>query len=85
MLDAFRFTGEHRFVFVHCHVTICNGNELLSECKKTCSSYNGGRLRKREVGDHLINEYSLVQGPVYLVRMKRDVHKAELSSIYGQF
>lgn len=73
---AFQFTGNHPFVFIHCHVVICDRNDSLSECRKTCPSSNG-RLRKREVHDELIDGYSLGQGPVHLVRRKRDLDRAE--------
>ena len=53
-------------------MVICDRNDSLSECRKTCPSSNG-RLRKREVHDHLIDGYSLGQGPVYLVRSKREL------------
>ncbi|KAL9955740.1 hypothetical protein ACROYT_G037108 [Oculina patagonica] len=78
--EAFQFIANHSFVFVHCHVIICNGSDLLSECKKMCPS---GGVRKRQAPDHVTDKYSLVQGPIHLARDKRDENEMELSDKNG--
>ena len=69
-LEAFKFLANHPFVFVHCHVTVCNATDPDSLCSKTCSV--SGR-RKREVNDLMTDElYSLAQGPIHLARTKEE-------------
>ncbi|XP_078375736.1 uncharacterized protein LOC144659170 [Oculina patagonica] len=57
-LEAFEFIKQP-FVFIHCHVIICNASNPQSRCARGCES--NGRVR-REVGDHKV--YSLAQGPI---------------------
>ncbi|CAH3026059.1 unnamed protein product, partial [Porites evermanni] len=59
-LEAFEFVDEP-FVFVHCHVIVCNATDPQSRCARGCEKKP--RLR-REVQHHKI--YSLVQGPMTL-------------------
>jgi len=69
-LEAFKFIADHPFVFVHCHVIICNTTDPGSQCAKSCPS--GGRGR-REVSGHTTDDmYSLSQGPLVLARKKRE-------------
>ena len=63
-LEAFEFVDQP-FVFVHCHVIICNATDPQSRCARGCEKKP--RLR-REVQHHKI--YSLVQGPMTLDRNK---------------
>ena len=72
-LEAFKFIADHPFVFVHCHVIVCNATNPDSQCAKKCPSGrppNG--LARRAVNDPVTVVYSLVQGPLYLVREKRE-------------
>ncbi|XP_078377858.1 ZP domain-containing protein-like, partial [Oculina patagonica] len=66
-LEAFRFISDHPFVFVHCHVIVCNATDPDSQCVKNCQSSG---LARRSVDDHVNDVYSLVQGPLYLVQEK---------------
>ena len=59
-LEAFQFVKQP-FVFIHCHVVICNASDLKSRCARGCES--GGRVR-RELGEQKV--YSLAQGPITL-------------------
>ena len=59
-LEAFEFVDQP-FVFIHCHVVICNASDAQSRCARGCEEK--GRVR-REVEDH--NVYSLAQGPIIL-------------------
>ena len=69
-LEAFKFIADYPFVFVHCHVTICNAINPGSQCAKKCPS--NGR-RRREVRDHMTDHvYALAQGPIHLAREKRE-------------
>ena len=69
-LEAFKFIANHPFVFVHCHVIVCNATDPGSKCAKKCPSSGRG---KREVSDHMGNDvYSLAQGPLHLAREKRE-------------
>ncbi|XP_078348194.1 uncharacterized protein LOC144633237 isoform X2 [Oculina patagonica] len=78
--EAFQFIAAHSFVFVHCHVIICDGADLLSECKKVCPS---GGMRKRQAPGHVTDKYLLVQGPILLAREKQDGNQMELSDKNG--
>ena len=59
-LEAFEFVNE-TFVFLHCHMVICNASDTQSKCARGCEKKS--RLR-REVGHHKV--YSLAQGPLIL-------------------
>jgi len=69
-LEAFKFIADHPFVFVHCHVIVCNASDPSSKCIKKCPSSGRGR---RQVNDHMTDyAYSLAQGPLHLAREKRE-------------
>ncbi|KAL9968112.1 hypothetical protein ACROYT_G026444 [Oculina patagonica] len=68
-LETFKFIADHPFVFVHCHVTVCNATDPDSQCAKKCPSSGRGR---RAVSDHVTDVYFLAQGPLHLARGKRD-------------
>jgi len=69
-LEAFKFIANHPFVFVHCHVIVCNATNPSSKCNQKCPSSGRGR---REVNDHVTDDvYSLAQGPLHLARKKRE-------------
>ena len=57
-LEAFEFVDQP-FVFIHCHVVICNASDAQSRCAQGCRKND--RVR-RDVGGH--NVYSLAQGPI---------------------
>ena len=72
-LEAFKFIADHPFVFVHCHVFVCNATNPVSQCAKICPSSGRG---KRVVSDHVIDDvYSLAQGPIHLAGGKRERKK----------
>ena len=72
-LEAFKFIADHPFVFVHCHVIVCNATNPASQCAKICPSTGRG---KRVVSDHVIDDvYSLAQGPIHLAGGKRERKK----------
>lgn len=49
---------------------LCNATDPDSECAKECSSHDG--IARRAVSDHVTKVYSLVQGPLYLVREQQE-------------
>ena len=69
-LEAFKFIADHPFVFVHCHVILCNATEPGSKCAKKC--VQGGRGRRDASTQMTDDVYSLVQGPLHLEREKRE-------------
>lgn len=70
-LEAFEFIADHSFVFVHCHVIICNATDPGSKCAKKCPSSGRGRREVLE-SDHMNkNAYSVALGPLHLTREKR--------------
>ena len=68
-LEAFKFIADHPFVFVHCHVIVCNATDPDSQCAKKCPSSGRGI---RSVSDHVADVYSLSQGPLHLARETRE-------------
>ena len=63
-LESFKFIGEHAFVFVHCHVRICNISDPDSKCVRICED-----RRKRDVSyasESRDDMYPLAQGPLSL-------------------
>ena len=72
-LEAFKFIADHPFVFVHCHVIVCNATDPTSKCGKKCSPSGRGR---REVSSHMTDDvYMLAQGPIHLGHQKRDANE----------
>ena len=70
-LEAFEFIADYSFVFVHCHVIICNATDPGSKCAKKCPSSGRGRREVLE-SDHMNkNAYSVALGPLHLTREKR--------------
>ena len=60
-LEAFKFLGEHEFVYMHCKVKICNAKDPNSRCAQGCLSDRQKRsLYTEENNDE---EYLLAQGP----------------------
>ena len=68
-LEAFKFIADHPFVFVHCHVIVCNATDPDSQCAKKCSSSGRGR---RALSGQVTDVYSLAQGPLHLARETRE-------------
>ena len=78
-LEAFKFIADHPFVFVHCHVIVCNATDPDSQCARKCpSSGRGGRA----VSDQVTDVYSLAQGPLHLARETREEKRGNDLDIY---
>lgn len=63
-LESFKFIGEHPFVFVHCHIRVCNHSDPESKCVRICED-----RRKRDVNvvpESVDDVYPLAQGPITL-------------------
>ncbi|CAH3023184.1 unnamed protein product, partial [Porites evermanni] len=69
-LEAFKFIADHPFVFLHCHVILCNASDPGSICNKSCSAK--GDRRRREVSPQENDIYTLGEGPIYLARGKEE-------------
>lgn len=75
-VQSFKFIGEHAFVYVHCHVRICNVSDPNSKCVRVCDD-----RRKRDVtltAESLDDVYPLAQGPLSL--QKGDVSRQRKES-----
>ncbi|XP_022797785.1 uncharacterized protein LOC111336033 [Stylophora pistillata] len=61
-LEAFKFLGDHQFVYMHCKVKICSANDPNSRCAQGClrNSKQRRSLYTQETNDE---EYLLAQGP----------------------
>ena len=71
-MEAFKFVGQP-FVFIHCHMVICNASDTRSKCARGCGKKDRG---KREV--HLEGGYPLVQGPI-AVDQEADGEKKDIA------
>ena len=63
-MESFKFIGEHPFVFVHCHIRVCNHSDPESKCVRICED-----RRKRDVNvvpESVDDVYPLAQGPITL-------------------
>ncbi|XP_078593856.1 uncharacterized protein LOC144871822 isoform X2 [Branchiostoma floridae x Branchiostoma japonicum] len=64
-ISAFKFTNQSLpFVYLHCDVMVCLGNNPGSRCEQGCVS---SRRRRRAADDGVEERATLVQGPVVLV------------------
>lgn len=80
-LKSFTFIGEHAFVFVHCHVRICNVSDPDSKCVRVCED-----RRKRDVSfasEDLGDVYPLAQGPLALQKEEATREKKAKTSDPG--
>ncbi|PFX21610.1 Oncoprotein-induced transcript 3 protein [Stylophora pistillata] len=69
-IETAKFIGTDSFVFVQCHVIICDATDPDSQCAKKCSS---GNIGKRQVSDHEMDEqYSWTQGPLLHVSEEKE-------------
>ena len=81
-LKSFKFIGEHAFVFVHCHVRICNISDPDSKCVRVCED-----RRKRDVSfasENLRDVYPLAQGPLALQKEEISGEKTAKTSSIGK-
>lgn len=81
-LESFKFIGEHAFVFVHCHVRICNVSDPESRCVRVCED-----RRKRDVNlasEDLGDVYPLAQGPLVLKKEEATRKKTAKSPSTGK-
>ena len=62
-----RGRADNLFVFFPCHLAAGNANHPGSQ----------GNRRKREVGGHETNAYSLAEDPLHLAQGKREAEKVE--------
>ncbi|KAJ7375892.1 hypothetical protein OS493_038213 [Desmophyllum pertusum] len=59
-LEGFKFIAEHPFVFVHCHIRVCDARNPKSRCAEGC--IKGTRKRRDVSSDDKL--YPLAQGPL---------------------
>ncbi|XP_078354329.1 pancreatic secretory granule membrane major glycoprotein GP2-like isoform X3 [Oculina patagonica] len=76
-LEAFKFLGDHQFVYMHCKVKICNATDPNSRCAQGCLADRRKRsLYTQEANDE---EYNLAQGP--FMRKEEDNKETNLQEI----
>ena len=76
-LEAFKFLGDHQFVYMHCKVKICNATDPNSRCAQGCLHDRRKRsLYTQETNDE---EYNLAQGP--FMRKEENNREANLQEI----
>ena len=62
-------------MFVHCHLAVGNTNDPVPQ----------GSRRRRDVGDHVTNEYSVAEDPLHLERGKREEKRGKDLDKSGMF
>ena len=60
-LEAFKFLGDHQFVYMHCKVKICNATDPNSRCAQGC--LHDRRRRSLYTQESNDEEYNLIHGP----------------------
>ena len=61
MTEGFKFIADHPFVFVHCHIRICDARNPNSRCAQGCVEELVRKRRDVSSEDKL---YPLAQGPL---------------------
>ena len=87
-LEAFESIASNSFVFVHCHVIVCNATDPGSKCTKKCPSSGRGRREVHESDHKDKNVYSMALGPLHLTREKlgeKSGSSLETSGMYKKF
>ena len=62
-LEAFKFLGEHQFVFLHCRVKICNARDPNSRCAQGCIRERVKRSSALSPSEPKDEEATLAEGP----------------------
>ena len=82
--EAFKFIGKYPFVFVHCHIRICDATDSKSRCAQGCLR---GERKRRDVitssetdADKL---YPLAQGPLMLADDNAVQDESETATFNG--
>ena len=60
-LEAFKFLGDHQFVYMHCKVKICNATDPNSRCAQGC--LHDRRRRSLYTQESSDEEAQVSQGP----------------------
>ena len=78
--EGFKFTADHPFVFIHCHIRICDAGNPNSRCAQGCIK----KPRKRRDVSSDDKLYPLVQGPLMMI--DGDVKDMSTkSTLHGEF
>lgn len=76
---AFQFIAKGRqFVYIHCHLIVCNASNTASRCSQGCLS-SFGRLR-RSVGS--TTEVDLTQGPIIMENRPNALGQKSVGKLY---
>ena len=77
--EGFKFIADHPFVFVHCHIRICDAGNPNSRCDQGCIE----ETRKRRDVSSDDKLYSLAQGPLTIDDDAKEMNtKSTLRSKY---
>ena len=79
--EAFKFLAEHPFVFIHCHIRICNAGNPNSRCAQGCVT--GSRKRRDVSSDDKV--YPLAQGPLTISSEATGVTSKAKSKAKGRY
>ena len=76
--EGFKFV-EHPFVFVHCHIRICDAGNPNSRCTQGCIK----ETRKKRDASKDDKMYPLVQGPLTVDEDTKDLSTE--STLHGKY
>ena len=76
-IQAFRFLTQHRFVYIHCDLVVCNRNYLNSTCARgnTCSHRYRRDVNRMSSSDDSSRMYALSFGPLMYSKETGDDHE----------
>ena len=73
-IQAFRFLTQHRFVYIHCDLVVCNRNYLNSTCARgnICPRRYRRDVNKMSSSDDSSRMYALSFGPLMYTKESDD-------------
>ncbi|XP_028403908.1 ZP domain-containing protein-like [Dendronephthya gigantea] len=81
-IQAFAFVINHRYVYFHCDLVLCNRNTANSICARS-TSCPGRKRRGAETADDGSKFYQLSTGPLIYRKKKDEANSNENSSLKG--
>ena len=68
-IETFKFIGEFAYVFLHCHVRVCNASDEQSKCVRNCEERH--RRDVTSSAETANDVYPLAQGPISLEKEQK--------------
>ena len=81
MTEGFKFIADHPFVFVRCHIRICDTGNPKSRCAQGCVR----ELRKRRDVSSDDKLYRLAQGPLTISSNTKEMTTDRETTLDGKY